>query len=344
MGRPSEYFNVMHKIKKREDLYKNKKKIPNFKDYNFEFSPEQGSGRYFAAVKTPYTDDFIMISNEKDKDFERFISYGEFFYENNLHTPEIKAYNKSNYTVTMENLGSESLFDACKNRKPPAIMRIYKKTIDNLIDFQLRGLEKLHSSQTVSFRDFDKNYLLWESSYFKENFLENLLGIEKKYTEKLQKAFDVLADEMLEQPKILMHRDFQSKNIILQNEDPKFIDFQGARIGPFAYDIVSLTHDPYVNMNDEMKVELLKYYFNNLKKQNFPFNRSESAHFANISALHRLMQAIGAFSFLSIIRKKRFYGKYIFPAWQILEKELIYYGNNDLIEISEKINKFKEMI
>jgi aminoglycoside/choline kinase family phosphotransferase len=111
--------------------------------------------------------------------------------------------------------------------------------------------------------------------------------------------------------KVLIHRDFQSRNIIIKEGDPYIIDWQGARVGPASYDLASLLYDPYVTLDDEFKLELIDLYLNSLTK---PLDKELFFKEFRLHAVMRLMQATGAYAHLWKVKKLPRYGRFLHPA------------------------------
>lgn len=125
----------------------------------------------------------------------------------------------------------------------------------------------------------------------------------------------------------LIHRDFQSRNIMIHEGKPYLIDFQGARFGPPTYDLASLVIDPYVNIPINYQFYLIKEYFISIKRF-LPYCWEEFLQLFWKTALCRNMQILGAFSFLSIKKNKPFFRKFIPHALAQLQKILEYLKND----------------
>ncbi|MEO0302833.1 MAG: phosphotransferase, partial [candidate division WOR-3 bacterium] len=128
-----------------------------------------------------------------------------------------------------------------------------------------------------------------------------------------------LARECDKMPKLFMHRDFQSTNIFLKQNKIRIIDFQTAHIGPFTYDLSSLLEDPYVEINENVKEKLLFYYYDRIKDRFRKMSFDEFYHYYLLTSSQRLMQALGAYSYLSLKKKKKWFKKFIKPAFKKLK-------------------------
>ena len=135
---------------------------------------------------------------------------------------------------------------------------------------------------------FDLSLYRWEHTYFLENFVKLFCRIE----------FDSDTVEKLEDgDKTLIHRDFQSQNVLIHNDEPAVIDFQGLRFGSPFYDLGSLLYDPYVVFTEEQRMELLAYYYKLSIKR---YNWEKFIEMFRMASIQRLMQALGAYGFLGL--------------------------------------------
>ncbi len=288
---------------------------------------EQGSDRgFFRLTGEGCISRVLMHSSEIDEDFERYIEIGRFLSAQGLPTPEIYEIDSKEFCVLMEDLGNMTLYKLTKgNMSYERFEDLYLKTVDSLVEFQVKATEALKVSD-MKIREFSLDYLRWETEYFKKNFLENYCGIQEKETAALDCEFDKLAQCVYGHPKILMHRDFQSQNILIQDGNVRLVDFQGARIGPMAYDIMSLSRDPYVKIPEELKNKLTARYFSRFEELGdfdiVQFDGSPdkiSREFLTTTAgLQRNMQALGAYAFLSLKKGKKDYLQFIPQGFEYL--------------------------
>lgn len=302
----------------------------DFKQIPFKTSPfaDQGSNRKFYRIQTPEKSQVLMLFPEKEADFKYFITIGNFLHKLKLGTPEIYDINTNEDSVLMEDLGDESLYKTVQpfltdmKRKEMAgeisaslkLEKVYKQVISWLIKFQIQGTAALKHEQESIVRFFDYDYLRWETDYFRENFLHRHLGLKKRDMSCLDEEFHILAKAVLKQPQLLIHRDFQSQNIVLKDDKVRIVDFQGARIGPVCYDLMALLKDSYIEIPPKLQHSLMEYYlkeFNGHAKKDMEITPENFAEYTVTAGLQRNMQALGAFVFLSLVKGKKQYEKYI---------------------------------
>ena len=272
--------------------------------------PEAGSARRFYRIVTPQRSAVLVLSDAADADFDRFVEYGRFMNGAAFPTPDIYDSRGDEYSIMVEDLGNITLYDRVKNASSVAeINLLYRSVIDRLVDFQWHGTEHFRQSNAPPIREFDYTYLRWESDYFLSKFIEKYLKVELTVDERdaMNVAFDRLAELTDRQPKYLLHRDFQSQNIMVMDNGIRFVDYQGMRLGPPGYDISALLNDPYVKLDTELRRELFDYYIDRAGQR----ISGDFATYIAAAWLQRSMQILGAFAFLGLVKNKRHYLEHI---------------------------------
>lgn len=301
---------------------KDLKILKKYKIENYVISSliEQGSDRGFYRLDSGRNTKVLMRSSEMDEDFMRYVTIGNFLHKSKLPVPEIYDWRTDEFSILMEDLGDTTIYKYVHNAASAAdIKKVYMSIVDCLVKYQLTATQELEKNSEMNIRIFDYDYLRWETNYFKNNFLVNYSGIGQGLADSLNREFDDLASAVVEQPRIFMHRDFQSQNILLQKGKIRIVDFQGGRRGPLAYDIMSLVKDPYVKLEPDLQEFLIAYYYKKLKasKACAILRLAEKdidryQEFYSVTAgLQRVMQALGAYAFLSIKKGKMAYLQYI---------------------------------
>jgi aminoglycoside/choline kinase family phosphotransferase len=298
-----------------------------------------------------------MLAPDNPEDFERQVAMSAFLRPFNVGTPVIYHVSEKNRTVAMEDLGGESLAAAAQQAAEAAdperaLSEIYGKTLQHLVRFQTETLAATlelapfeEDGPTSKPRLFGRAHLRWETRYFRDEFLAAYAGLHEETLAPLDVEFDASADAVSAHPKTLVHRDFQSTNIILKTDGTiGIVDFQGARLGPFLYDLASLVNDPYRNLSSGLRASLLKRYFDAFAESALPELLAENAgetgantRFAepdalrgfrgfeelfNAAAAQRAMQALGAYAFLGLKKGKRRYLDFIPRGLELLNEIL----------------------
>ncbi|MEW6068319.1 MAG: phosphotransferase [Nitrospirota bacterium] len=304
-----------------------------------------GSDRKYYRIKKDRKTLVFMKCNPGDKDFQRHIEYTRFFKKYSVPVPDLIETDSQNMSALFEDLGDLSLYSWLKcEREPEQIEDIYQKVIDILILIHAAATEHVSECPLLHERIFDYEYLRWETGYFIERFVEGIRNIKIKNLSALNDEFHRLAIRVDSFPKTIIHRDFQSQNIMITKGGiPRILDYQGARIGPPAYDVVSILWDPYYCLEDNMRAQLLEYYIgkmtklynhNKEHKTNPPtpplvkggeggfFNKIEVEETLLHCRLQRHMQALGAYGFLSTVKGKKYFMKYIPEALRLLKEDI----------------------
>ena len=297
--------------------------------------PCSGSSRQYFRVKTDkrYLVGAYNINIEEN---EAFFSFSKHFHECGLPVPEILAISPSKEIYVQTDLGDVTLFhhveDCLKNNNfDQNTIDLYKKSLDKLIDFQIIGHKGLDYSKAFPTPAFDEMSIMEDLNYFKYCFLKEQEEISFNET-RLDNDFQRLAKYILETPSdFFMYRDFQSRNIMIVNNEPYFIDYQGGRKGPLQYDVISLLYQVKARIPEEIRKELIDYY--KVKLQEISPLRSATVEMTNTPNRHferpkgveksptnefiesfdkyfpafvllRLLQVLGAYGFRGLIQKK----------------------------------------
>ncbi len=246
---------------------------------------------------------------------DSFFSIGRHLYDKGISVPRIYAYDRQSGLVALEDLGDLDLQALIRRTSDPAkVFALYRAVIDTLISMGIEGAKGFDPAFTYQTPHYDRDFILQkESEYFVSEFLNGYLGLEMK-AEGLKEEFELLAETALETSCTgFLHRDFQSRNILVRGHRFFVIDFQGGRLGPLAYDLASLLIDPYVELPESIRERLLTYYLNKLSEY-VPVEPTAFLNAYKYCAINRNLQILGAFAFLSQVKGKKNFEAYIPPA------------------------------
>jgi len=275
-----------------------------------------GSGRQYFRISEGAKSCVLQVCAEVNDDFRHFVDYSKTFRNYGLPVPQVYAVDETACQVLQEDLGKRNLLDEVapisEGVRSGNERILYPTVIDALVKWQDASQAIFSSHTELWIRRFDFAALKWETDYFTENYLMGHCGL-KEIPQGVKNFFSLLAVAVDAQPKVLMHRDFQSQNIMVRpNSEIAFVDFQGARRGSAFYDIASLLWDPYVCLPVEMIKDFFEYWrMHNKRVQAYT---KEDAWDSFIQAsLQRLMQALGAYCFLSKVKGIQKFEQYIEP-------------------------------
>lgn len=293
-----------------------------------------GSDRKYYRVKKNGRSAVLMQCKKDDPDYQRHIEYTAFFQKYSAPVPELIDAEPENMRAFFEDLGDLSLYSWLKcPREKEEIERIYKKVIDILVLLHTVATEHIFACPLLQSRVFDYDHLRWETSYFLERFIEGIKNIKIKNLPALHDEFHRLALKVDSFPKTIIHRDFQSQNIMITKGGiPRLLDYQGTRIGPTAYDVVSILWDPYYRLEDNSRERLLDYYISKIKiippnplllKGGWRyFNEKDFIETILPCRLQRHMQALGAYGFLPKIKGKTYFLKHVPEGLRLLKDDV----------------------
>lgn len=280
-----------------------------------------GSRRNYWRLKQGLRRFIVLESPSDDADFGRFLRITQFYRLMRFPVPMVYCIDDAAHLVVLEDLGETRLYDKIMKARevaggasptePEPALDAYRKAVDLLIDLQTRCHALHQECPDIRSRLFDREQLLWETSYYRAQYLEGYRGLQPSQTAALQPLFDALATQVDAQPKSVMHRDYQSQNLMVAPDGAlHVIDYQGSRLGSIYYDLASLLLDPYVGLGDAAIDELLRYYHaRSLHTADFETMRQSFY----LAGFQRIMQALGAFCFLSRVKQISGFAAHIMP-------------------------------
>ncbi len=248
-----------------------------------------------------------VIGTEYDNVRENaaFLYLSRHFREKGLPVPGILAESSDHKAYLQEDLGGDSLYgrlEAAGFSFSEEIKNLYEQVVEQLAALQIRGHEGLDYTRCLSQHGFGKEEMLWDLAYFKYYFLKILDAPFDEYA--LEREFQALAGWLGEaQPRYFMHRDFQSRNILLPGDQPHFIDYQGGRLGPLQYDLVSLLWQAKANIPHPVRLELLNRYLDAATALIALDRGAFIAHYYGFVLL-RSLQVLGAYGLRGLVEKK----------------------------------------
>jgi len=271
--------------------------------------PPSGSYRKYFRLKFD-KESYIGVYNEDKKENVAFLSFTQSFLVAGLNVPEIIAEDIDRNVYIIQDLGDVTLLDFINSQDNEIIITqesisIYKKVIEQLPGFQIKGKEAIDFSVCYPRNAFDRQSMMWDLNYFKYYFLK--LAKIPFDEQKLENDFMTFCDYLLTADcDYFLYRDFQSRNVMIFNNDPYFIDYQGGRRGALQYDIASILFEAKTSLPAEVRQELLKFYISELSKH-LKFDKQAFLDLYYGYVFIRLMQAMGAYGFRGLYEKKKLF-------------------------------------
>ncbi|HIC85169.1 MAG TPA: hypothetical protein EYP06_02600 [Desulfobacterales bacterium] len=276
----------------------------------------------YIAMANPPTTEYAYKENTA------YLYIGSHLKRKGIAVPHIYAWDLARGLFILEDFGDHSLQDATKASGDP--YQLYQGVIEILLKIQLRGRDGFDVNWTCQSTHYDKTVMRkYEADYFVRAFLEGYLDYHAPKRE-LGKSFHHIAQmASTAAPVYLMHRDFQSRNIMVMDSEFGILDWQGARLGPLGYDLASLLIDPYVDLEEGIKTRLLDDYLSELRDMDNKL-AEEVARTYPYLAIQRNLQILGAFSYLTKVENKTYFESYIPIALDSLRALLEEVGHTSL--------------
>lgn len=273
-----------------------------------ELASSGSNRRYFRLSDSDGGKSLIGVLGTSVEENNAFIYMARHFAEKGLPVPEVLAVSDDRMAYIQTDLGDTLLFNEIEKGRLTRSFSVHEKdvlarTIRLLPDIQFGGAEDMDFSVCYPAVEFDERSIMWDLNYFKYCFLK-ATGIEFK-EDKLEDDFHALSDVLMEsaQGNTFMYRDFQSRNVMIRDGEPWFIDFQGGRRGPFYYDVASFLWQAKANLPESLRHELLEEYLKSLNKYLTISGEEFHARLRHF-VLFRTLQVLGAYGFRGYFEKK----------------------------------------
>ena len=268
---------------------------------------QSGSHRRYYRFTFEDGNTLIGTYNEDVTENKAFFEYTRFFAAQQLNVPALLTVHEDQKHYLLNDLGTHTLYDKlCEVRKNNGdfqeIMDYYKKVVAALPKFQITAKKGLDMSVAYPRAAFDRQSMQWDLNYFKYYYLKMVYipFNEQLLEDDFQRFMDYLLNV---DDHYFLYRDFQSRNIMVYQDDVWFIDYQGGRKGALQYDIASLLYDAKADLSPEIRQELLECYMDNLS-QLISIDRKQFTADFNAFALIRIMQAMGAYGYRGYFERK----------------------------------------
>ncbi len=261
--------------------------IPGVDIASLRPASEDASFRRYFRVDTDAGTAIVMDAPPPQEDTRPFVAVAGFLESIGINAPRVLAANKEQGILLLSDLGSVPYLNELDD---DSVASMYRDAIDALVVLQTAG-----DAYRESLPPYDEAYLRFEVSLFHDWLCESYLGLE--FSEAEQQAWETAVDEVIAecvaQPRVFVHRDFHSRNLMLTGEhNPGVLDFQDAMNGPLAYDLVSLLKDCYVRWPDDVREQCIDYF---LSKSDLGVERDQFLRWFDFVGVQRHLKAAGIF-------------------------------------------------
>lgn len=256
---------------------------------SFEFSSASSDAsfrRYFRVVQNQQS--WIVMDAPPDlEDTTSFVQIASFLYSSGINVPKIFAQDKQQGFLLLTDFGNTSYLQQLNQQSADSL---YRKAIDSLIDIQLAP------SKNIDLPLYDSARLQQEMALFPEWFLQKHMTIQSP--DFIETIYQLLISNALEQPQVIVHRDYHSRNLMICNDScAGIIDFQDAVIGPITYDLVSLLRDCYIAWPQERIEQWLQYYYQQAQTKSLLANSNfeQFKRWFDLMGIQRHLKVLGIF-------------------------------------------------
>lgn len=270
---------------------------------------QQGSNRHYYREVDAQGKTYIRVEGTNKEENSAFIYLSQHFASKGLPVPQVYWVSEDEMTYTQEDLGDLLLFDAIHHGRETGEFSVEEKdllarTLRALAHIQIKGAEDVDWSYCFPVPAMDERSIRWDLNYFKYCFLK---GTKIEFSEPLlEDEFDRLTALILAQPAdSFLYRDCQSRNVMIKDGQPFFIDFQGGRRGPTQYDVASFLWQAKANIPAALREELVEVYLDELQSLLPSFDKQAWKDALPHFVLFRTLQVLGAYGYRGFFERKQ---------------------------------------
>lgn len=275
-------------------------------DFDVSLLEKGGSGRNFYRIQAPSGPTMIAVKYHPEKEENRhYADIADYLDKSDVNVPHIFLHDHEEGLIWMQDLGGKDLW-SFRNEPWTTRRPLYERALRQGFLLHTSATEQWDGMHPRFEIEFNEQLYLWEQNYFLEHCLCGFFGLSPEAGEQAVNipAVRGLALRLAGEARVLVHRDFQSQNVIIHGGEAWVIDFQGMRPGLAQYDLASLLYDPYVELSDAEREELLAFYKSLLLAERGVTAGEAFDDVFYMCAAQRLMQALGAYGFLGMKREK----------------------------------------
>ncbi|MDD5223376.1 MAG: phosphotransferase [bacterium] len=240
-----------------------------------------------------------ITAGEKPRDEIPFLNLQRYLEKLGLPVPRVVYHDLKRGIIYLEDLGDTLLYDLALPAGPRAELSLYHQALELLVELQLRAERRPDPDCLAFHRRFDAGLFEWEFQHFREELLPS--GLPE--APELERGFRKLARELAEERGYFCHRDYHSRNLLVQDGGIKIIDFQDALLALRQYDLASLLFDAYVDFTPDLVEELLDYYLSAWEKAGGkPDGREPFRRMFYLAGVQRGLKAAGRFAYIKRVK------------------------------------------
>jgi N-acetylmuramate 1-kinase len=297
--------------RERIDAYLERSGLASQRPRVLPLTGDASDRRYF-RILVPDSPSLVLSLYSAPFEFDKlsFVNVARLLSEMPVPIPAVIGHADDLGVLALEDLGDVTLQAHLGAVTPAEHAARYRQAVALIATLQRRGAELENADYLPYGIAFDVEKLTWELDFFTKHFIEAYRGvvIAPAARDELRREFSVLIRELADEPRVLCHRDYHSRNLMLHDDRLYIIDFQDARMGPDTYDLVSLLRDSYVDLPDQVVDELIAYF---LALKGTSGTEAEFRKRFDLMALQRNLKALGTFGYQTTARRNPVYIQYI---------------------------------
>jgi N-acetylmuramate 1-kinase len=322
-------------------VHQTRLRFPRLAESEIRIEPvlKGGSDRKFYRISVGDERSLILVKyGHQRAENSHYVEIARFLASIGIQVPEFYHHDASEGLIWMQDLGVRDLY-SYRHESWDVLFNFYKKALDQAVLLHTEAMNALAHRALVLQTEFNADLYRWEQNYFFENCLGRYFRI---HSDKVagrcnSSRLKTIASSLAQLPRVLVHRDFQSQNIMIFNERAFLIDFQGLRPGLAHYDVASLVYDPYVALTRDDRQNLINYYLAKLMLAGVPAG-DNFAEVLDWCAMQRLMQALGAYGYLGLVKRHEQFLNHIPAAMKSLRELLNRIdGLDDLLQLLSEL-------
>jgi aminoglycoside/choline kinase family phosphotransferase/dTDP-glucose pyrophosphorylase len=276
----------------------------------------KGSDRRFTRIRCGHRRAMVVTHGTARPENEHYARHARLLARAGVRVPVLLRHLPSRRTAVFEDVGGTALLDWVRDKSEHRVRALYGRILECVHTFHTHGARA--AARAPLCQPFGPALYRWERELFAEHFLRGHLHEPGAVVRRILRELETVPDHLAGRPRVLLHRDLQSTNILLRGREPVLIDFQSMRMGPAAYDVASLLCDPYVSLPASTQAHVL----DRLASRHPAYARQVRDAFW-WAAVQRLVQALGAFGRLSAVPGVTWYRPHIRPALKMLDRALL---------------------
>jgi mannose-1-phosphate guanylyltransferase len=268
----------------------------------------RGSARTFTRLYSGRDTAMLVRHKPEREENNLYVTHTKFLQSLKLPVPRVITHDDANHIALFSDVGISSVQDQTEVWRKKHLEHLYRTVLETMVRFHEGGARAAFRRQLPLMPGFDAKLYEWEHDLFARLFLRERCGLDAAREAIVRRELQTVSHRLLALPLVLVHRDFQSSNILIHRGVWSLIDYQGMRMGPAVYDLASLLCDPYIHITPECRERLLNQYADRAQPGSLCHEMFWPA------AVQRLGQALGAYARLSALPGTGHFARYISPA------------------------------